>query len=745
MKRIHWMTLLGVSGAGLAALLLGQAVLGQPDMKVTMPLTPAAAAPEDKGAVRPAVEIYVEDQPPAIPPALPVGPGTSTNPTAPPSKLEPPKAPARVSGPVSLDVQPGRQQAVLAIEWTAPNTIRVNQPMSCQIVVRNTSPTPAQNVIVRHRLAPGVVCKGSEPPATNDGGELVWNLGTLSAEQSKRIDLTLITQTRGPLNCHAVVTFSAVAAHQIQVREPQLAVKMSGPDKVIAGENVTLLFAISNPGDGIAETVKLKTVLPDGLEHPRGKVIEFDVGNLQPKESKVVQLVCAAKTGGVQKCSIQVFGDGGLTANDATQVDILTPRLDIAMSGPKLRYLDRQAVYVVRVTNPGSAPATNVEVMERIPAGFKFHQASNGGQYQEATRLVSWNLGELQPGQSKDVAVNLIPTEIGEHRLTAEAKAARGLKSAADIRTNVEGISSLFLEIGHVDDPIEVGSDTEYEICVRNTGTKLETNVEVICTLPEQLEFKGAKCSTTLRYRQEGRDLIFEPLPRLAPKADVIYRVQVRGIAPGDIRFRTRIKSDNVREPVMREDSTRIYSDEGPSRPAPSAPAAPTAPTTPTVPSSSDPVIIPKGAPIPAPAIPPPAPKTTTPSAPVNSTPSPLPTPAPSSKAPTDAVKPAPVPENSAPLPSVPPVTAPSSKAPVEAPVTLPMATPSVPPAATPSGSTPLPIPSIPPKTAPSGSTPAPTPSVPADLPSIPAPPALPMAPMIPLPAPPMPSNPPLD
>ena len=93
---------------------------------------------------------------------------------------------------------------------------------------------PVRSDLVIH----GEPTTASEPAATNDGGELVWNLGTLSAEQLKRIDLTLVTQTRGPLNCHAVVTFSAVAAHQVQVREPQLAVKMSGPDKVIAGERL---------------------------------------------------------------------------------------------------------------------------------------------------------------------------------------------------------------------------------------------------------------------------------------------------------------------------------------------------------------------------------------------------------------------------------------------------------------------------------------------------------------------------
>src|SRR5206468_1173082 len=105
--------------------------------------------------------------------------------------------------------------------------------------------------------------------------------------------------------------------------------------------------------------------------------------------------ICQAKGSGAQKCTITVNGDGGLSASDSTQLDILMPKLDVAMSGPKMRYLDRHAIYVLKVTNPGSAPASNIEVQELIPAGFKFHKANHGGKYQEATRLVSWNLGEL--------------------------------------------------------------------------------------------------------------------------------------------------------------------------------------------------------------------------------------------------------------------------------------------------------------------------------------------------------------
>jgi hypothetical protein len=615
MKRIHWWTLVGVSGAGLLAALLGPTVWGQPDARTPLSLPPAQVV-HPKG-LPVGIEVgggQLPDLPPMVPmlPELPVPkPGGGGTVTAPQLMKMESVVPASIvaktdkmpQAVLSFDVPPGRQQPAVSIEWVGPTAIRIHQPMPCQILVRNTSSVPAQNVIVRHRLGQGVVVKACEPPAVHENGELIWNLGTLAPEQARRIELSLVANTRGATNCHATVTFTAVAGHQVQVREPQLAVKMRIPEKTVAGETVTLLFAISNPGDGVAELVKLKVMLPEGLEHPRGKIVEFDVGNLAPKEIKTMQLPALAKGTGAQKCMIVASGEGNLACNDTASIEVLMPRLDIAMAGPKMRYLYRHAVYTLKVTNPGSAPAANVEVQELIPAGFRLHHAQ-GGLYQEGTRLVSWNLGDLQPGQSKEIAVDLIPTEPGEHRLIAHAKTARGLKTEAEVRTLVEGLPSLEMEVNHLDDPIEVGAETAFEIRVANKGTKTETNVEVVCTLPEQLEFVGAKCTTTLRYRQEGRELIFEVMPKLAPRAEEIFRVQVKGIAPGDIRFRTRIRSDGMKEPVLREESMRIYSDEAPQKSASSSPPVGPAPA-PLPAARSVPVPVPGPLPLPTPVVPP--------------------------------------------------------------------------------------------------------------------------------------------
>jgi hypothetical protein len=48
----------------------------------------------------------------------------------------------------------------------------------------------------------------------------------------------------------------------------------------------------------------------------------------------------------------------------------------------------------------------------------------------------------------------------------------------------------------------------------------------------------------------------------LAPRVDAIYRVSVRCLAAGDLRFQARMKADGLTLPVLREESTRVYGDE---------------------------------------------------------------------------------------------------------------------------------------------------------------------------------------
>src|SRR5260370_41496143 len=176
-------------------------------------------------------------------------------------------------------------------------------------------------------------------------------------------------------------------------------------------------------------------------------------------------------------------------------------------------------MYGFKILNPGSAPASNVTISDQVPEGCKFLAASDGGRHDFATRTVSWFVGDLIPGQSREVSLEVLAINTGEHKHKANVIAARGLKNDAGIITRVEGLSALLMELVDLDDPVEVGSDTAYEIRVTNTGAKTETNLQLICTIPEKMEFRGAE-ATNCKFHLQGRELTFEPLPQLAPPAD---------------------------------------------------------------------------------------------------------------------------------------------------------------------------------------------------------------------------------
>jgi hypothetical protein len=157
------------------------------------------------------------------------------------------------------------------------------------------------------------------------------------------------------------------------------------------------------------------------------------------------------------------------------------------------------------------------------------------------------------------VRLEAAPVAIGDHRQHLIAQAAHGQKAEAEVRTRAEGVASLVTEVVDTEDPIEVGAETTYEVRMVNTGSKDDANVQLVCVIPGKMELRNAHGPT--KYRAEGRKLIFEPLIRLAPRGDALYRITTRGIAPGDVRFQIQVTSANLTEPIVRTESTRIYSD----------------------------------------------------------------------------------------------------------------------------------------------------------------------------------------
>jgi hypothetical protein len=570
MRRISplsWLLMLGVGLVGWAAVAGAQQFPSQPGQAVPQPAAQPVQYPAPVPV--PAPVTAVNDRVPRVPVAAPVSPampavpgGTAPAPAAAPTpapgSTEPLAGEAEVAIPDSGNPN-NRQEPAVSIEWVGPSAAKVGQINECAVVVRNTCKIAVQQVMVRCRISRGTSIVDTEPKAVSEDNVLMWELGTMLPKQEKQLQVRLTAPAKGDVSAQAWVTFTGATAMKIKVREPKLVLKAGAPEKTMVGDAATFMLSVHNPGDCIVEMVKLHADLSDGLEHARGNKLHYEVGNLAPGETRTVQVVCITKTGGEQTCVCSADADGGIKAQDKASLNVVMPKIGLEVKGPKLRYLDRKAVYTFKVTNPGDAPATNVTVADAVPPGFKFVSADNGGRHDFATRTVTWFVGEVPPGESREVNLEVMCVNTGDFAHKVTAHASRNLMAEGELITRVEGLSAVMIELVDLEDPIEVGGNEVYEIRVTNTGSKTEADVKLACTVPDKMQFVSATgpCPFTVT----GNEIVFEALPKLAPRADAVFRVTCKATGAGVVHFKSRITSAILTEPVLKEEATRIYAD----------------------------------------------------------------------------------------------------------------------------------------------------------------------------------------
>jgi uncharacterized repeat protein (TIGR01451 family) len=455
---------------------------------------------------------------------------------------------AETGGPASVEVS-----------WERIGEISVGRECRCELIVKNTGAGPADAVAVEAHFPSSVRLMDADPKPAEADDCLTWTIPSLPAGGEKRIAITLIPSQDGDLEVSALVRYTEAATTKLAVREPLLHVAISGPEQVTIGQTAPQTITISNPGTGTTDEVMVEVELPAGLEHGRGNRLAMPIGALAPKQSHVIPLTLFATQGGPQSIDVRATAGTTLHQEAGTTVLVAAPTLTVAMDGPSLRFVGRSAKYLVRVTNDGAAAADNVRVAHAVPKGFDFVSADKGGRFEAGPSQIVWYLGRVEAGQTVDLAAELTAASLGNHQHLVMVTGEGGAKAETALQTAIDGTASLVIEVLDLDDPVELGTETAYEVRVRNQGTKAATNVEVSCQVPAGVETIASRGPTA--HRGEGNLIGFAPIGQLEPGTTALFRVVVRGSQAGKHRFRVRLTSDSIDEPLIHEELTHYYAD----------------------------------------------------------------------------------------------------------------------------------------------------------------------------------------
>jgi uncharacterized repeat protein (TIGR01451 family) len=211
--------------------------------------------------------------------------------------------------------------------------------------------------------------------------------------------------------------------------------------------------------------------------------------------------------------------------------------------------------YTIEVKNVGDGVAYETQVTQTLADGTSLSFADQGGQAQG--RTVVWNVGTLNPGQSKVVSTRAVGERIMIARSTTTAAARAANPVQAVMVTDVEGIDALLVEVVDDNDPVPLGDIITYQITVTNQGSLEATGIEVKGFLTREMEFVEGTGAT--KARLDGNTIVFDNLPALAPKASATWKAVIKAVGAGDLRFRAEVISDQLKRPVSQEESSSFY------------------------------------------------------------------------------------------------------------------------------------------------------------------------------------------
>lgn len=451
----------------------------------------------------------------------------------------------------------GPQTPSVTIEWKQQSAINVGQECQCELWVKNTGLTDATGVEVEATFPKIVRLLGATPLPTKSETFLGWEFAELKAGEEKVIQVRMIPLQRGNIATNANVRFTGTATGSFKVSKPLLTVAVDGPDQVMVGDSTPHTITVRNPGDGVTSNVKIEAIIPEGLEHARGKRLLMEIGSLNPGESRNVRLAMIAVAGGDHKIEVQARADSGLLQNSVAEVSVIAPSLSATVDGPGLRYLGRQGKFKIQVANDGAAATSNVQMMHRIPDGLEFVGADRGVQYDRQSRLLTWFVGRLEKGEASEIELTLLAKKLGEQKLLVRATSEHGSLSDAEFVTRVEGASSLALEVIDLDDPVELGTEAIYEVLVKNEGSAASKDVSLVCELAQGVNFISAEGPS--QHIAENGKVLFRTIPELGAGKTATFRVRVASSVTGNSRFRARLSSESVAEPLTADELTRFY------------------------------------------------------------------------------------------------------------------------------------------------------------------------------------------
>jgi uncharacterized repeat protein (TIGR01451 family) len=481
----------------------------------------------------------------------------------------------------SVTVTP--QIADLSLTKTAsPSRPVANQEVTFTVTVSNAGPHEATGVTVKDALPPGMTFVSATPSTgTFDRTNGVWTVGRIGASGTATLQIKARTDTAVEKTNTAEITaadqydpdsapgnqdpneddlVSVTIRPQVADLSLTKAVDRAAPN---VGDNVTFTVALTNAGPDAATGVRVNDALPPGISYVSSTVGQgsynpttgdWNVGTVTPGATVTMFLVgrvndASAKINAAELMAADQFdpnstpGNGVETEDDYATITATPQVIDLSL----VKVVDQAApnlgdniTFIIGLNNAGPDIATNVAVLDRLPAGVSY-VSSSPSQGTFDVRSGRWTVGTVPPGTNVTLRIVAQVTQLGPQVNSTEVVAADQYdidstpgnnKPEEDDQAAVTvtaQAADLSLTLSINDDAPNVGDEVTFTVGLLNSGPDTATSVLVALALPEGLAFVSATPSTGSYDSARG---LWGPGP-VATGSTVTLTVVARVDSPG--------------------------------------------------------------------------------------------------------------------------------------------------------------------------------------------------------------------
>ena len=310
---------------------------------------------------------------------------------------------------------------------------------------------------------------------------------------------------------------------------PALTIRAIGPREAGLDQPFTYRLEVTNPGDQLAKDVVVRTKdFSDDVKfissNPKpsqyGNVYEWKIGDVAPgTQPKIIDLQLKSDKRGTAQLCFEVASDASRLRTEAcAQTNIAGPCIGMRISGPATARVGDQVTFNIELANECDFALENV-VLEATPGAGMRAPGVQGN-------TLTTTLRDLKFGQNQTLPIQIQLTQPGIRCFDVLVRTRRGHTARARKCIEVIGNNANSNQLNVTIESTQVasvGRSFQSRVTVRNSGSSVLTNVNVVNRFSDSLQLNAISRGVTAAY--QGDDYVVR-LGSLNPGQQTSYVMQ---------------------------------------------------------------------------------------------------------------------------------------------------------------------------------------------------------------------------